>query len=311
MIELSDVSRRYGDVAAVKNITFSMTRGEVLGLLGTNGAGKSTTLKMIAGCLTPSAGRITIAGEDITVRPVAAKKHIGYLPDTAPLYRDATVDEYLRYCARLRGVSGRRLSAALADAKERCGLSAVGRCLIKQLSTGYRQRIGIAQAIIHDPGVIILDEPTVGLDPVQIQQIRKLIKALGADKCVLLSTHILAEVQTLCDRVCILQEGKLVLDERLARQSAGASPYWIVLGLKRLPGLECLLRSTGVLSAERLSGYSYRVQVRDDEARDRLIKQAVNSDWELIELGCGSTGLEERFVRLIAGETAMPEGALT
>lgn len=213
LITVDQVTRHFGKHCAVADISFTVERGEVLGFLGPNGAGKSTTMHMICGVLATSSGSISIAGYDIVETPIQAKQYIGYLPEQPPLYIDQTVDEYLDYCARLRRVPKQNLAAAISNIKQRCGLEQVGNRLIGNLSKGYQQRTGIAQAIIHSPAVVVLDEPTAGLDPNQIVEIRELIRELGQDHSVILSTHILPEVQSVCDRVVIINQGKLVLDK--------------------------------------------------------------------------------------------------
>ncbi len=216
--------RRYGPHTAVDHVSFELHRGEVLGFLGPNGAGKSTTMQMLTGNLAPSGGSVRICGVDLREHPREAKARLGYLPETPPLYRDLTVDEFLILAAKLHRVGKGEIAAAVAHAKERCGLKKVGRKLIGALSKGYRQRLGIAQAIVHNPEVVILDEPTVGLDPLQIREIRSLIRELGGEHSVILSTHILPEVESACDRVQIMNEGKLVFQDTLAslKEQAGS-----------------------------------------------------------------------------------------
>jgi ABC-2 type transport system ATP-binding protein len=209
------LSRYYSDHCAVDHLDVRLQKGEVLGLLGPNGAGKSTTMQMLTGNLAPSAGEIRINGIDLLDEPRKAKQQIGYLPEQPPVYRDLTVDEYLNYCARLRNVPAKDRKEAVERARERCGLQDVNKRLIGNLSKGYRQRVGIAQAILHNPAVVILDEPTVGLDPIQIREIRSLIRELGQEHGIILSTHILPEVQAVCDRVQILNHGKTVFNDTL------------------------------------------------------------------------------------------------
>ena len=205
-----NLSRSFGNLTVIHDVSLELKRGEVLGLLGHNGAGKSTTMQMLTGCLTPDNGDIEICGIDLARKPMHAKAHIGYLPETPPLYRELSVDDYLSFAARLRGIKPGEVSDALNRAKQRCGLTAVGHKIIGTLSKGYQQRIGIAQAIIHSPSVIVLDEPTVGLDPMQIRDVRTLIRELGDAHSVILSTHSLSEVESICDRVEILHRGTLV-----------------------------------------------------------------------------------------------------
>jgi len=208
-VSASGLSRHYGTRVVVHNIGFELRRGEVLGLLGPNGAGKTTTLQMLAGCLAPSNGGVDICGIDLLERPREAKSLLGYLPETPPLYRELTVNEFLRLAARLHRVAKAAIPAAVESAKQRCGLTDVGKRLIGSLSKGYQQRVGIAQAIVHNPRVVILDEPTTGLDPIQIREIRKLIRELGGEHSVILSTHILPDVESVCDRVQIMSKGRL------------------------------------------------------------------------------------------------------
>jgi ABC-2 type transport system ATP-binding protein len=205
-----NLTRRFDKREIIRDVSLELKRGEVLGLLGHNGAGKSTTMQMLTGCLSPNGGSITICGIDLLRQPNKAKAHIGYLPETPPLYREMTVEDYLIFASRLRGMKPADVSAALAQTKQRCGLESVGKKIIGTLSKGYQQRVGIAQAIIHQPDVIVLDEPTVGLDPAQIREVRTLIRELGDAHSVLLSTHLLGEIESICDRVGILHNGALV-----------------------------------------------------------------------------------------------------
>ena len=210
-----NLQRRYGHYQAVSDLTLQLKKGEVLGLLGPNGAGKSTSLRMITGNLAPSAGSIEICGVDLLDHPRKAKMHLGYLPEMPPLYFDMTVDEYLQFVARLHRVEKKRILQLLENSKIQCGLTDRGKQLIGTLSKGLQQRVGIAQAIIHQPDIIILDEPTVGLDPNQIREIRGLIRDLSKSCSLILSTHILSEVESICDRVYIMHEGRVVLNETL------------------------------------------------------------------------------------------------
>ncbi|SEA46918.1 ABC-2 type transport system ATP-binding protein [Thiothrix caldifontis] len=215
LISALGLSRYYGERCVVNNVDVVLRKGEVLGLLGPNGAGKSTTMQMLTGNLSPSEGEIQINTIDLLDEPIKAKQQMGYLPEQPPVYRDLTVSEYLHYCARLRHIPKAECRRMVAYASERCGLQEVSKRLIGNLSKGFRQRVGIAQAILHNPAVVILDEPTVGLDPIQIREIRRLIRELGKDHGIILSTHILPEVQAVCDRVQILNQGKTVFNNTL------------------------------------------------------------------------------------------------
>ncbi len=217
MIEVRGLVKRYGDVTALDDVAFVAPRGEVVGFLGPNGAGKTTTLRILATYITPDAGSARVAGFDCAERPMEVRRRIGYLPEHPPLYLDHTVEEFLRFCAVLRGVprAGRR--KAVGEAVERCGLGEVFGRLIGNLSKGFRQRVGLAQALVHAPEVLVLDEPTVGLDPQQIREIRELIRSLAGSQTVLLSTHILSEVAVTCSRAVIIHQGRIVADDALER----------------------------------------------------------------------------------------------
>lgn len=209
------LSRQFGGKMVVQDISLELRHGEVLGFLGPNGAGKTTLMRMLTGNLAPSCGRVEVCGEDLLDRPRDAKAHLGYLPEIPPLYRELTIDEYLRFAAHLHRVAPKDIASALHRIKQRCGLSSLGNKLLGTLSKGYQQRVGIAQAIIHEPDVVILDEPTSGLDPNQIREIRSLIRDLGAEQAVILSTHILHEAETMCDRIQIMHEGHIVFSETI------------------------------------------------------------------------------------------------
>ena len=211
-----NLTRRFGDRQVIDGVSLQLKRGEVLGLLGHNGAGKTTTLQMLTGCLLPNDGEISICGINLLRQPALAKANIGYLPETPPLYRELSVNDYLLFAARLRGMKPAAATEALAQTRQRCGLDAVGKKIIATLSKGYQQRVGIAQAIIHRPAVIVLDEPTVGLDPAQIREIRTLIRELGDSHSVILSTHLLGEVESICDRVEIMHHGQLIYGDSTA-----------------------------------------------------------------------------------------------
>jgi len=313
LIEVTQLTRRYGALTAVDSISFKLERGEVLGFLGPNGAGKSTTMQMLTGNLAPSAGRIRINGVDLLDEPQRAKAQLGYLPEQPPLYRDLTVDEYLRYCAQLHRVPRARLPGALAEAKRRSGLSDAGARLIANLSKGYRQRVGIAQAIIHDPAVVILDEPTVGLDPIQIREIRDLIRDLGSNHGVILSTHILPEVQSTCDRVQIINVGRLVFSDRLDALTGQSHCASVTVGLAHAPDDAALGALPGVGRVEHLADGRRRLHGEtghpDDWARTlgtALARQAADNGWGLYELAPEYRSLEQVFVDITSGDASPP-----
>ncbi|MBK8163841.1 MAG: ATP-binding cassette domain-containing protein [Gammaproteobacteria bacterium] len=304
LIRVERLSRRYGPLLAVDDISFEVRRGEVLGFLGPNGAGKSTTMQIISGNLAPSAGRVLISGRDILDEPEAAKSALGYLPEQPPLYRELTVDEYLAYCARLNRIPREQRRGAVDRAKERCGLTEVGRRLIGNLSKGYQQRTGIAQAIIHAPAVVVLDEPTVGLDPIQIREIRALIRELGGEHSVILSTHILPEVQAVCDRVQIIHRGRLVFSDtidNLAHQPVSA----LCAAFRNPPAAAELARLPGVQEVEDLG--AGRLRLRCDPAgdiTDALLERALAGGWRLYELVPERKSLEQIFVDITSRDVA-------
>ena len=306
LVSVQRLGRRFAARRVLEDIHFELRRGEILGLLGLNGAGKTTTLRILCGTLAPSVGQVHIVGHDMLAAPTAAKQHIGYLPEHPPLYLDSTVDEYLEYCAQLRGLRGQARREALAYGKRACGLEGVGKRLLANLSKGYRQRVAIAQAVLHRPDVVILDEPTVGLDPAQISEIRDLVRTLGEEHSVILSTHLLAEAEMLCNRVLILHLGRLRLDRSLRAESDRASwqacfrraPEAAALGA--LPGLERF--EPGARAG------SWRILPKDapgqpDDLLQALQRAALEGDWGLYELTPVRRDLEQLFLELVRGHT--------
>lgn len=310
LIKVEELTRYYGTQsaesgqrAAVDNISFEVRRGEVLGFLGPNGAGKSTTMRMLTGNLSPSHGRITIYGIDILERPKQAKAHIGYLPELPPLYHELSVDEYLQFCARLNRIPRDKQTAAIATAKERCGLSDVGKRLIANLSKGYQQRVGIAQAIIHSPAVVVLDEPTVGLDPIQIREIRHLIRELSNEHSVILSTHILPEVQATCDRVQIINQGKLVLSDSIDGLMQRMQTSSLRLRTKNPVDTNRLVMLEDIVAVDLLEDGYLQIKHRPDSSpAAALAKLVVEQGWELLELTPEHRSLEEVFVDITTAE---------
>src|SRR5262245_23880291 len=223
MIDVRQLVKRFGDTAALDGVTFRVERGEIVGFLGPNGAGKSTTLRILSTYLTQDAGEARVDGFDVLQKPMDVRRRIGYLPEQPPLDLDHTVDEYLGFCAALRGVPRKERRAAVASVAERCGLAQVRGRLIGNLSKGYRQRVGLAQALVHQPSVIVLDEPTIGLDPHQIREIRNLIRSLAGDHTVLLSSHILPEVAMTCSRVVVIHRGRVVAEDSLETVAGGGT----------------------------------------------------------------------------------------
>ena len=303
LISVEQLSRFYGQQRAIENVSFDVYRGEILGFLGPNGAGKSTTMQIISGILSANHGSVKIAGHDINDEPKAAKQHIGFLPEQPPVYPDLTVDEYLSYAAKLRGIKKQDLKESIDVSKQRCGLEDSGKRLINNLSKGYKQRVGIAQAIIHSPSVIILDEPTSGLDPIQILEIRDLMKELAEDHSVILSTHILSEVQSLCDRVLIINQGNIVLDKPLEQLKGDQQIESIVLGLKQPPEMDSLLSIHGVVGVETIDENTLKLRFSEGvDATDEIVEKAVQESWGLFKLTQEDTSLESVFMNLTYGE---------
>ncbi len=304
-VEATELTRLYGGREAVSNVSFTLSKGQVLGFLGPNGAGKSTTMKMLTGNLAPSNGSVKICGIDMIENPKEAKALIGYLPEMRPLYKELTVDEYLTIAARLHRVSSGHIKKAVENAKERCGLGHMSKRLIENLSNGYQQRVGIAQAIIHSPMVVILDEPTVGLDPIQIRDIRALIREVGGEHSVIISTHILPEVEMVCDHVQIIDKGKLVFNggiDVLKKQRVGNK---LLIGLKNPPTIEAMLKVQGVADAEILPNNMMRVRIAENASpSEAIVQAAVSNGWGLYQIAPDQTSLEDVFVQLTYQEQA-------
>jgi ABC-2 type transport system ATP-binding protein len=303
LVEVKSISRRFGDLDAIKNVSFSVNKGQVLGFLGPNGAGKTTTMQIITGNLAPSSGEVIIAGHDLLDDPRAAKAAIGYLPEQPPVYTDLTVDEYLDYCAALNAIPKRERLRARETAKEKCGLSKVGQRLIGNLSKGYQQRVGIAQAVIHMPPVVILDEPTVGLDPIQIREIRQLIRELGKDHAVILSTHILPEVQSACDYVQIINAGELVLHDSIDGLNKHMRAASVTVAFQNEQDMSQLQTIPGVKSIHPEGEGRVRVfHERELDPTQAIIEMATVNHWGLYEIRPGRVSLEEIFLELTTDE---------
>ena len=310
LIQVDQLTRYYGDHCAVDNVTFALRKGEILGFLGPNGAGKSSTMQMICGNLAPTSGQIRVNGIDILDNPKDAKRELGYLPEIPPVYRELTVDEYLGYCARLHGIPRDRQKAALEQAKERCGLTDVGERLIGNLSKGYQQRVGIAQAILHMPAVIILDEPTVGLDPLQIREIRELIRELGKEHGVILSTHILSEVQESCTQVQIINRGKLVLNDSIEGLEQQMRASSLVVTLQRTPDLNRLAGVESVQKIDDLGENRYRIfHDKERNPAGPLAELIVTAGWGLLELTPERRSMEQIFIDITRQTPTTQEAA--
>jgi len=303
------LSRYYGSNRAVREVSLQLRRGEVLGLLGPNGAGKTTTMQMLTGNLAPTSGEVEICGIDLIDRPTQAKSRIGYLPEVPPLYRELKVDEYLRLAGRLHKVKKGTLVQATQRAKSRCGLTDMGGRLIGSLSKGYQQRVGIAQAIIHEPDVIILDEPTIGLDPNQIREIRTLIRDLGRDHSLILSTHILPEVEAVCDRVQILHRGEVVFNDTIAGLKRFRGGQTLQLGLRNPPPLDEIGRVAAGATVDAVNANLFRVHPHGGaDPTDDLVRASVERGWGLFQLQPAQASLEEVFVQLTQRDEEQQEG---
>jgi ABC-2 type transport system ATP-binding protein len=297
---VQELTKIYGAQKAVDNISFSVGNGEIVGFLGPNGAGKSTTMKIATGYLAPSAGSVLVDGLDVTSNPIAVKKITGYLPEHNPLYPDLFVHEYLAFAGRLFGLRGNELKGRVAEMIELCGLVREQNKKIEALSKGYRQRVGLAQALIHDPRVLILDEPTSGLDPNQILEIRKVIRDISAQKTVIFSTHIMQEVEALCDRVVVISKGNIVADDRLENlmaRNAGAPA--IIIEFETAADLAALAALPGVASAVQLEGTAtsrYKVTARAGaDVRAEVFRYAADQRLSLIGLKQEEGSLETIF----------------
>lgn len=302
LIEARGLTRRYGPTTAVSDLSLTLRKGEILGLLGPNGAGKSTTMKMLTGNLAPTSGEAFIKGQSLHDAPTEAKKSLGYLPEQPPVYPELTVDEYLRFCAGLHGIAKKDRADAVQQAKKACSLDEVSSRLIGNLSKGFQQRVGLAQAIIHRPPVIVLDEPTVGLDPIQIREIRALIVELGKSHSVILSSHILPEIQAVCSRVMIINRGRAVYDQPVIA-TRNAKMESLTITLKRPPAVAALTQIVGIAGAEDIGAGRFRLALAGgNDPREVLVDAAVNNNWGLIELSPGVKSLEEIFVELTSGD---------
>jgi gliding motility-associated transport system ATP-binding protein len=318
MITVQGLTKRYARTVAVDHISFEVQKGQIVGFLGPNGAGKTTTMRILTCFLPPSEGTANVAGFDVLESPMEVKKRIGYLPETPPLYPEMEVREYLTFVGKLKGMSGQSLIARVNEVGERCAIADVQSKLISKLSKGYRQRVGLAQAIIHNPDVLILDEPTAGLDPKQINETRELIRGLAGDHTILLSTHILPEVEQTCEQVLIINKGKLVATDsvhNLQNRARGAEsvmvevegrdgnldPKVIQSRLERIAGV-----SRVIFKDSRNNRSSFEVEsLKDRVIRGDLARAVVEAGWNLNELRSAAMSLEEIFLQLTGTELAV------
>lgn len=305
MISVSHLTKRYRGVAAVDDVSFEVERGEVVGFLGPNGAGKTTTMRILAGYLAASGGEVRVAGYDVVTQSLDVRRRIGYLPETAPLYSEMRVDEYLRYRARIKRVPSRRLRHAVATVKEQCGLHQMGREVIGRLSRGYRQRVGLADALVHDPDLLILDEPTLGLDPHQNRQVRELIRQLAYHHTILLCSHILPEVEMTCQRVLIIKQGRIVASdtpERLKETLGGGNRVRahikgptadVEKKLNVLPHVQQVW-----ITRDEAWNTCWVESAREVDLRPNIFELVVRNGWALRELTLDNRSLEDVYLEL-------------
>ena len=304
-IRIENLSKRYGVQTAVDHISFEVKTGEILGFLGPNGAGKSTSMRMITGYLGIGEGDVVLGGRSVREHGDELKKFIGYLPENNPLYHDMTVMDYLHFCAALQGVAKNRIDERSRLMVKVCGLNAEKHKKIGELSKGYRQRVGLAQAMIHDPEILILDEPTTGLDPNQIVEIRKLIRELGREKTVILSTHILPEVEATCDRILIINKGKIVADgtaDTLRKQASGTEILKIKIEDATQPDiLQALRNLSSIQKADKIDGVENRIEIQSQpglSSKRDIFRLCVDKGWVLTESIPVETRLEDIFRNL-------------
>ena len=300
ILKVENLSHRYSVQWAIRDINFEITQNGVYGLLGSNGAGKSTTMNIICGVLKQTEGNVFIKGIDMRDNPVEAKRHIGFLPQKPPLHTDLTVEEYLTYCARLRQIARAEEGKVVDEVLARCGISHFRKRLIHNLSGGYQQRVGIAQAIIHRPDFVVLDEPTNGLDPNQILEIRHLIKAIAEECTVVLSTHILSEVQATCNYIRMIGQGTLVFSGTVDEFDNYILPNTVFAKLVAAPPIEELKQLPGVVDVDELGGSNYRLRFSDSpqEMIERVVQTSVAKDWRLTEVRLEKSSLDDIFAEL-------------
>ena len=301
IVKVENLSHRYSVQWAVRDINFEISQTGIVGLLGSNGAGKSTIMNIICGVLSQTEGDVYIDGINLRKDPVAAKQNIGFLPQKPPLYGDLTVDEFLTYAAQLRQMDPKDIPAALEVAKEKCGITHFSKRLIKNLSGGYQQRVGIAQSIIHNPKLVVMDEPTNGLDPNQILDVRSLIKDIAKDRAVLVSTHILSEVQATCDRIMMIEHGSVVFTGTIDDFDNYIEPDTFVITLTHAPLEEDIMKVPGVTDVKPISEYSSRFRVwfdGDRETLSRMVDASVKNSWGLSEIQLEKSSMNEVFAQL-------------
>ncbi len=316
MIQVERLTKRYGAVRAVDCLSFEVGRGEVVGFLGPNGAGKTTTMRMLTTYLPPTSGRAVLAGHDVLDEPIEVRRRVGYLPENVPMYPEMRVREYLSFRAKLKDVPRSRRAGAIGRVVERCDLEDVKERVLGHLSKGYRQRVGLAEAMLHDPDILILDEPTAGLDPIQIREVRSVIRELGNHHTILLSTHIMQEVEAVCGRVILIARGTIAIDERLDRIRAGMAAVVEVRGpgeavRKALEAMPGVARVHQAPVGGEPGAHLFEVHARKDDAdlREALAARVIQNGWGLRRLDLRRSTLEDRFIEAVRQAAAGGEAA--
>jgi gliding motility-associated transport system ATP-binding protein len=298
IVKVEHLSHKYAKDWAIRDINFDINQNGIVGLLGSNGAGKSTTMNIMCGVLNQTEGKVYINGIDLQKTPEEAKKLIGFLPQNAPLHLDLTVDEYLIYCAHLRLVEKKKITSALTDAKDRCGISHFSKRLIRNLSGGYRQRVGIAQAILHKPRLVVLDEPTNGLDPNQITEVRKLIKEIGEERSVIFSSHILSEIQATCQYIKMIENGVMVFEDTVEAFNNYIEPNSMLVAMNNPPDEQVLTAIPGITKVDMLNGH-VRLQFDSNAGiSQRIVEKSVIEGWGLSEITLERSSLDAIFAQL-------------
>ncbi|OUN66342.1 MULTISPECIES: ABC transporter ATP-binding protein [unclassified Butyricimonas] len=299
IVKVEHLYHRYATQWAVEDICFEIDHSGVVGLLGSNGAGKSTTMNIICGVLKQTQGEVYVNGVNTLQDPIQARKQIGFLPQKAPLYPDLTVDEYLRFCAEMRLMEPKRIRKAVDEAEELCGVTHFKSRLLRNLSGGYQQRVGIAQAILHNPKFVVLDEPTNGLDPNQILEVRHLIRSISEERTVLLSTHILQEIQAISDTILMIEHGKRVFYGSMDDFNNYVEPHSIVVGMAKPPVISELNEMKGVNRVDMISERQFRLWYNGKEdTLKKVVEESVKRNWELVEIHAEKSSLEEIFAKL-------------
>ena len=309
MIEATGLTHFYGPQPAIQDVNFGVEKGEILGFLGPNGAGKTTTMRILTGFMPPTRGQVTLDGYDVVEQSLQVRRRIGYLPETVPLYTDMNVSSYLRYMGTLRGMPARDIKRRIGEVIDVCRLGDYHKTIIGKLSKGFRQRVGVAQAIIHEPEVLVLDEPTIGIDPIQVVETRRLIQDLGKSQTVVLSSHILPEVSMICGRVMIINEGQIVAEDtpdNLAQRLEGVNRLEVEVGGPATEVLEALRKVEGVSEVTRRSAQGkevYTIQARGgQDLRDEISRAVISSGWSLLSMQSVGMSLEEIFLKLTTHE---------